>query len=51
MMVLPFLLFSLSFWLAWKGRKQAAVLFFFLNLALIAFLWNYHMTSPLGLQF
>ena len=50
-MILPFLLFSVSFWFAWKGRKQAAVWLVILNLIVIALIWNYHMTSKLDLQF
>lgn len=50
-MIFPFLLFTVSFWSAWKGRKQAAVWLFILNLLVIALIWNHHMTSKLDLQF
>jgi hypothetical protein len=51
MMALPFLLFTLSFWLAYKGKRAMALFVFFLDLALVGFLWKFHMTSDLPLQF
>ena len=51
MMIAPFFLLSIALWAGYKGWRKPAILLFLADFLLILWLWNYHMTSHLPLQF
>lgn len=50
MMVLLFLLITISFFLAWKGNYQLALLCFLVFLFLCVYWLYHHISDPLNIQ-
>ncbi|WP_165806402.1 DUF5993 family protein [Chitinophaga parva] len=51
MMIAPFFLLSIAIWAGYKGWRKPAIILMIASLLLIGWIWNYHMTSHLDLQF
>lgn len=50
MMVLLFLLFAVTMFLAWKGKRKPAVALFLINIALCALWFKHHATDHINIE-